>query len=261
MRTLTVLMVVVATFLPGVVMAQARPQPTIPATTSRTTGSPADEAAILRAQLETMQRSDDRLIQTVHWSLGVVVAIALGLAGYSGWFNYRIYKRDVAALRATLEANVQTETQKVRAAMQAEHNAHVDAVKKIVTDTITLAIAATRKELETRIEEVRRKLLYLERDVVLAEGERNEQEGVLFNAANSYCQAIGIAKALGHTKFYDIPLERLLEVLKKVPKGKASALASPGNISDIASTIAMLPKQYSATVQAIQKLLDDFSTA
>lgn len=57
----------------------------------------------LRAQLEEMRRSEDRLLSTVHWSLGTVVALAVGLAVFGWWSANRVYQRDITALREELK--------------------------------------------------------------------------------------------------------------------------------------------------------------
>jgi hypothetical protein len=77
------------------------------------------EVAVLRAQIEILERNSDQLITMVSTSLQVVVVIALGLAAFSWFSNNRLYERDVATVRreaqeaiATLEKSTTLEVQK-----------------------------------------------------------------------------------------------------------------------------------------------------
>ena len=125
----------------------AHPQGTAPRPLS---GNPDSAVAVLHAQLEERRESDDRLLATVHWSLGTIAAVSILLLGFGWWTNFRVYERDKAALRqdlaasltdsfARLQATNQDEFSRLRALAQEEmlrfHNdtrAEVDALRRSI---------------------------------------------------------------------------------------------------------------------------------
>jgi predicted anti-sigma-YlaC factor YlaD len=78
------------------------------------------EILVLKAQLEEMKRSEDRILTTVHWSLGIVGAAALGLAVFSWWSAFHVHERDVALLRDTLEKKLAEQMDTLAARLQSE---------------------------------------------------------------------------------------------------------------------------------------------
>jgi len=63
---------------------------------------PTAEILVLRAQLDTTRDFDQRLLGTVQWSLGIVVATLAVLVGYNWYTNHREIERDKAALKEEL---------------------------------------------------------------------------------------------------------------------------------------------------------------
>ena len=220
-----------------------------------------EEAAVLRGQLETMQQYDQRLLNTVYWSLGIVMALAISLALFQGWASYRVYDRDLVALRETLHAYAAQELGTIRNTLQAEQRSEFDKTEKHTQETITSAISPLREEVKNKIQEIRSTLIALERDLAIAEGERWEEKDVQFNAARSYCKAIDLALQIGFLPFVDAPLESLNRCLRKVPKLKARSLANAGALATISQTLSNIPSQYKVVVDGLQSLLKEFGAS
>ena len=86
--------------------AGPEPQPPgqlLPSAGDRTAPLASPFEIALKAQLDEMRRSEDRLLSTVHWALGTVVALAVGLAVFGWWSANHVYQRDIAALREELK--------------------------------------------------------------------------------------------------------------------------------------------------------------
>lgn len=94
----------------------AVPRPDQPVLTQPQAPSPTEIA--LRAQLEEIRRSEDRLLQTVYFALTTVVALAIGLSAFSWWSANRVYQHDIAAVRAELERAMQESIHAMRADLQ-----------------------------------------------------------------------------------------------------------------------------------------------
>lgn len=94
---------------PPSAVAASSQEPSLP---SPPTPNPIEIA--LKAQLDEMRRSEDRLLSTVHWSLGTVATLAVGLALFGWWSASRVYQRDIAALRDELKRTVDEVAQQLR---------------------------------------------------------------------------------------------------------------------------------------------------
>lgn len=93
--------------------APAATPPHTPTSASAPAPNPIEIA--LKAQLDEMRRSEDRLLATVHWSLGIVVTLAVGLALFGWWSASRVYQRDIASLRDELKRGVDEAAGQLRA--------------------------------------------------------------------------------------------------------------------------------------------------
>src|SRR6266853_1195945 len=117
----------------------------------------------LRAQLELTRAFQADLLSTVYWSLGVLVLIVAVLVGF-GWFaNFRVYQRDLDALRRELEATVTKSIVEMRAALQASLAEQLTASKQelqqvlsakidgIALDLLRLQVEFFQFEFDTRV--------------------------------------------------------------------------------------------------------------
>jgi hypothetical protein len=60
----------------------------------------------LRAELNEMKRSEDRLLTTVHLSLGMVVTVLAIIVGLNWFTNVRIYERERDAFEQKVDKNI-----------------------------------------------------------------------------------------------------------------------------------------------------------
>lgn len=72
------------------------------------------EVALLKAQIELMQRYDDRLVNTVYWCLSAMLAIAAAVT-FLGWYaNFRLHDHDRKQLLAETEQALNTQVTQLR---------------------------------------------------------------------------------------------------------------------------------------------------
>jgi hypothetical protein len=58
-----------------------------------------------RAQLSAIKEYHSSMLDTVHWALGVVATIAVTLAGFGWWANFKMYEDDKVRLKKELDAS------------------------------------------------------------------------------------------------------------------------------------------------------------
>lgn len=108
------------------------------------------DVVILKAQLQTIREYDKELLDSVHWSQGIVGGVALLLVGFSWFTNSRIYERDKAALTQELEGKLQSQLSFIRTELEVNQKA---ATKEILEKT-TAPLLALQKNLEDKIQNV-----------------------------------------------------------------------------------------------------------
>ena len=111
MKPASWLALILVCLVSGIAIAQQTAKPTTTADLQTPAAKPAperqvaavtEETVALRAQLVEMRRSEDRLLATVHWTLGAVVAIAVGLAAFSWWSSNKIHQQDLQRVKEDL---------------------------------------------------------------------------------------------------------------------------------------------------------------
>lgn len=78
------------------------------------TSTPTGEVIALRAQLEEIRRSEDRLIQTVYVALAGIFGFAALLVGINLFGGLRAYQRDKDAMRQELQGTLTQEIGRIR---------------------------------------------------------------------------------------------------------------------------------------------------
>jgi hypothetical protein len=88
------------------------------------------EMAVLRAQNESIRGFQDSVLGTVFWALGGVFALAILLAGFGWWSNFKLYEADKRKLKEEFEARLadfQTESSTKYASIKSDIERSVDA--------------------------------------------------------------------------------------------------------------------------------------
>ena len=198
------------------------------------------EVIELRAQTKQMKEDNQRLLDTVHWSLGgLVTAVAL-VAGF-GWFvNFRMYQRDKDALKKELltiqKGEINAATQTIRDAALQQY----ESFKDEVTNSI-----------ERKLKAARREILMIRYDQSKSEAAYWEAKGVYTNAIRAYLSMIQVAKERDFDPFISIGLDGVRDSLK--------AGASPGPdaelVRQITEMLAELPSGFATDAESIRQLL------
>ncbi len=117
--------------------------------------------AVLQAQLEEARNADERVLQTVFWSLGVLAAIAAALIAFSWFTNTRLSDRERSQLRQDITEAVNEETtkaeQRIAVALSAIEGRVTEEVERRMRtyeedhqnrfNALTLGVAVTHTEL------------------------------------------------------------------------------------------------------------------
>jgi hypothetical protein len=181
------------------------------------------ENAVLRARLEEERTYNSAILQTVYWSLGVLVTLSIALIGF-GWFaNFRVYERDKEALTKALDGHLTTGLSNAKEmirhgiedlrqhVVRETERMHVESAS-----TIDSAITARLADIEAKLERTERafKDTRLEHELLRANYLFGQaQHGNAFNACLS---AISLAHDLGKPHVVHSVLDELEKQINKM---------------------------------------------
>lgn len=185
---------------------------TAPNSTGQSKPTVTTETLLLRAQLDTVKEFDQRLLSTVQWSLGIVVASLAVLVGYNWYTNHRELEKDKAALKEDLGRGLKDLEDKLQQVMRANL---VDAEKRLQE----AGTAAT----ETLREEVNRRFFDQDMEELLKTAEEWEAKDV---PANGILYRLRILQKLGphaHDRTIGVHLAKIKDLLKVIKPQQLTA--------------------------------------
>lgn len=224
----SLIVAIVSLWLLGLSLLAYAQSPSVTPTIQNQT-QPDTEVAVLRAQLETMRQYDQRLLETVYWSLGGAGAIVLLVVGLGWYTNFRLHERDRAALKKELLASLSEEAR------------------------TTAKEAVDRMQVDVKI---------IQMDLLELEATSWEAKGVYENALKNHVRMIETTRSIGYDRAVARTLEKMQRVLKarvkqftdlpsEIPKPEFSAQLS----LEITEMLENLPKGYSVIADNIRQLL------
>ena len=202
-----------------------------------------------------MRYYSDRLLSTVHWSLGVLVTVAAILVTF-GWFvNFHLYDRDNESLSNELKAQVKLETTEAHARIDAAVATRLTAIEAKVETSVNSAIQRLDARLDTRFTTLERAMAKLEYDLKAESAERWCREGVGSNALRDYRQMLEIAMRIGWDFLIAQALDEMHRVLKLIAAGDFGRAPDAQDLGFLVSVLGKVPEKYSVVSDAIRELL------
>lgn len=247
-RSISFLFLTAALLLGGSVLAQEAPsQPQPPSLV---------QFEVLKAELETTQAFQDRFISMVQWSMGTVIAIALGLAAFSWYSNKSIYERDREALRQEVdrlkeEARRLVKDEATIAAknLQASLAAQAGELGKDLEKNIDAKLSG----LSTRITEVNNAVLDVQAELTEQEAQEAFKDKRYSWALYKYCELLDIF-VRRKTDYY-LASDALDEISKilDIPELKLTA----DDVTTAFTTLKRLPAAHQAVAEKLMKRIKE----
>lgn len=207
-----------------------------------------EELKVLRAQIATTQDYQDQFISMVQWSLGAVLAMALGLAAFN-WYTSKVsYERDIQSLRqenralhAELTALIRTETEafakRLVDGLSERQSAIQDALSKIMDKRVA--------EQSGEISELKRSVLELRFNLTEAEAEEATRDKRYAWAIYKFCELLQISVEQG-SDYYQVG--DILDAISKLLDNPAIAL-SADDVTQTVESLKRLPQRYQVAAQ------------
>ena len=216
------------------------------------------EVQLLRARLDDETRNNSAILQTVYWSLGVLVALALALIGF-GWFaNFRVYERDKAALAESLRGDLKSGLSSAEASL----TSRFEDLRKTLSEATERARIESREEIRSSVNErtsgIDRRLksitdavTELRLDHELDRAELLFSQGYHGNGFTSYANALVIAEQLGR----DYQVNSILSQIEKQIRNIREVY--PSDVMKLSSVLRSLKTADPIQVERLSSVLRD----
>ncbi|MFC1483854.1 hypothetical protein ACFL6Q_02250 [Candidatus Neomarinimicrobiota bacterium] len=205
----------------------------------------------LRAQLKLMKRYDDRLLATVYWALGAVGTIFIIIIGLGWYTNFRIYKRDIAAIRAEFESLIKKETSEIRQNLNEYLSKEVEKATARVKELSKGDLNQLQQGLESEVNRLRSEFRWLEIKMTHNEVVDWEKQGVFSNALRALADIIPMAVGTRHEWYVeDVVLADIQRILSQWDK------KDPDVIVKLTENIDKLPEKYATVVRIIKTMCE-----
>lgn len=221
------------------------------------------QVEILERQLATTETFLDEILNTVYWSLGILVTLAVLLVGF-GWFsNFKVYERDKKALKSELlgliEQNfkeIQTEIEKKSAGLSNEISNKIKEFRSEIQEHAEQALEGEIETLNKKISRLKSSIGYLKDrntelklDIEKADRRYWELKGVKANELSSYRRTLDLAVEVNNEREISSSLKGIRELLNE-------GLTFYHTFEpDVLDTLDNLPSKYSEEVTTIKSLI------
>jgi hypothetical protein len=218
-------------------------------TTKEASASKMEDVTVLKAQLSLMREFNQNILSTVYWSLGTIVLIVILLVSFSWFTNYRMYERELAALRQELIGLLD----KQMAAFSSEFNQKsIDKFTDISERSIEAVHSVTKQivtPLQGKIAQCTQDISQLQYNALNVEARYWEFKGVKGNQASQYIRMLRAAIEMKNE--FNIA-ECMGTLLKLIEDG---APVFENEITAIVGLLNTLEPKYSTHAEALRNAL------
>ncbi|MDP1550585.1 MAG: hypothetical protein Q8L97_10585 [Nitrosomonas sp.] len=206
------------------------------------------EIAVLRAQLESIEKYQDQILSVVLWSLGAVIAMSLGLAAFNWFANKVSYERDIQAIKqetqagvSVLEAQLKSEIGQETQKITSEIGAREESMKIAIIKELSKRIDAQTRVIDKQAKEI----LDLQFENVEREAEDSVAKKRYEWAIYKYCDLLNISVKQGSYSY------QAGEILDKISQilDKPEVSLSSDNVTKAIETFSNLPPSHLTAAQ------------
>lgn len=202
---------------------------------------------LIQIQLELIQLFDQRLLSTVYWSLGAIVTLAVLVAGFSWFSNFRLYERDKDALRLEIQRTIVHIQSDIEHNMTSKSNKLGENLKVFLSSEISGEVSVLR----TKLDRISTKYQTLNISAQVQEAKIWELKGVHNNALSCFRSALDIAIDGDQSQYYSSILSGIMSATEQVD-GISNFI-----VTDFAETFSQLPTKHEPSWKKIMALMEE----
>ena len=213
-----------------------------------------EEVIILKAQISLMREFNQHILSTVYWSLGTIVVIAILLVGFSWFTNYRMYEREVKALRQELIGYLDQQLAAFRSDFNQKSDENFEDISKRSIEAVHSETKQIVTPLQTKIAEFTEDISELRFKALKSEDHYWELRGVTGNQVERHLQMLPLAIKMKS----EIEIATCLKDLRTLLENGAPIFHA--KITDILALLDKLDPKFSAHAEALRNALKTAKT-
>lgn len=208
------------------------------------------ESSALGTQRDQRQVYDERLLQTVYWSLGILAAVSVLLVGFNWFSSVRLADRDRKQLEEEIRAELRKEIDQIELRMQNRF----DELEKEALAMVAARLSESEQQHQRDFSELQKGIAMTQ--LLLLETEARSQLG--FGNLNGVLDTAVVMITIGLQVDEESPMPRGLELLQQVLRNGAQPTAAQA--AEINSAIDHLPDKFSTDSSIVKDLLSEVRT-
>jgi hypothetical protein len=222
------------------------------------------EIDLYKKLYENSADSNSKLIGTIQWSIGIILTFLAVLLGSQIFFNYKVSKEEVKAIRSELEEKFTEFKSDIYKAIETERRALTDELEDKVSKIesrfkdgiseqlgekgkyIDVNIKSFEKEIDSFKDSSKRELGFLRINVSKLEGEVWKLRGVNSNALSRFIGCVNMEIETGLNPRHS--LDDIIEALQNVSD------ISKGDFDELGKMLAQIPSEHSEKKSKIEEI-------
>lgn len=213
------------------------------------------EAEAYKLLYESEKKSNEEIVQTIQWSIGLVGTFLLAIAGSQIFFNYRLGKEELASIRSELksenELRISALSEAVRSELErrtSEQDAQARAAREESSRALGERLTLYTKQVEVIDERLKQETLRIRAELEEAVGHIWDLRGVKANAITRFINVAFMELESGATALVKYQLGNIIKTLPKVDD------LWVGDFNRLESLMEKLPAEYDSERVQIRAL-------
>lgn len=219
----------------------------------------ADE--LLLREIEVMKQYDQDLLETVYWSLGALLTIAVLLIGF-GWFaNFKVYERDKESIRRDLNSFIQSEFKSIQNSVESKIKSEFESVESKISELSLSVFDENIKDVNglignnsRNIDSIKTDIVKFKYELLEIEAKSYQEKGSLTNAFRSQSRIIPIVLNTSYSWQVSFTLDKMQSLLVEMIEKKEVYLDAD-DIHAVTKILDSIEDEHEITVRGIKELL------
>lgn len=208
----------------------------------------AQELQILKAQVASMEKYQSQFISIVLWSLGAVLAMALGLSAFNWYSNKFSYEREIQAIKQASDRSYDSNAAQLKSELEAQSKSILDDLstrEESIRDSVANELNKKMNAQSSNIKRCQRDILSLQ----FSDVERAAKDAVRDKrfewALHNYCELLRISVKQG-SDYYEAG-----EILDEMSTllDKPNIELNSDEVTQLTETLRGMPERYLAAAE------------
>jgi len=201
--------------------------------------------------VELTGQLDQRLLTTVYWCLGTLIAVFLILIGYNWFVNFRMHERDFRELRKEISTRLDAAVDKIEAAAKAATQELKTELRKSTESYVDSKTAGVKSAIDSlRTDVGRLEAADMEREV-----DRWFSEKVYSNALFCHAGYLRKIRKVGYDWEVQRGLDKMETILKVMIREKPGRRPDADQIGQLSQLLDAVAKENPVVVKRLQSLV------